>query len=129
MNITEKEALEMCRDLWEWLEENPSKSKMNWPKIQEKEILNDCPCCEFTATNEHEDNCPQCKICPLLGKWTDRDSFLLEQNKNTNPCVREGSPYDKWQRSGSWGIIDRVKYARQIKQNAIDTLKELGYED
>ena len=81
MRLTKKLALEICRDLWNWLGENPGRDKQSWPgwrsnggDIQTMVAL--CPCCEYVHRGKNR----KCRIekshCPLSGLWHDTDKSV-----------------------------------------------------
>lgn len=123
--LTEIKALEACRDLWRWLEENPSKEKHQWPAFENstKKCLSYCPCCQYVRTVDKmplfcaEDTIPesetdrkrQRKLCPLRDLWP-------------KGCCSARSPFRRWNESR---YHLRSKYAKQIADFCEKRLKEI----
>ena len=68
MYWTERKALEVCRDLWSWLANNPDKEKWQWPDwtLNDGKIPyceSDCPLCEYKILCGSS-----CDSCLLWGK-------------------------------------------------------------
>jgi len=77
---------EMCREMWVWLSENPTKNKGDYFRsegIDDNDIpLGLCYACEACKFN--------CSICPI--SW-------IEDSNYTNHCKDDGSPYVSWMSS------------------------------
>ena len=83
MRLTKRKAVEITKELWEWLAET-GESKWGWPKWEEYgDFHASCPLCEYTDRH----TCLSCQSCPLLGMWLDRRSSL---------CMDAGSPFRRW---------------------------------
>jgi len=64
MKLTKKRAIELHRELWDWLYHHPSKEKEDWPRwrhnkgdIDSASVESGCFLCEYTDTG--------CDGCPL----------------------------------------------------------------
>ena len=109
MALTRKRATRLHRQLWNWLADNPDKSKSEWPewewnggKIQR--MVADCPACEFASTKSDF----ECSICPVV--WPGVDC----QHKRKDMLAYDGL-------FSTWEITDyelhprkRVNLARKI---------------
>ena len=87
--MTKKESLEICRDMWTWLAEDPHyrrKSDYLW-EHDLKGMRCDCPCCEFTSQGLAY--AIDCTICPLRNYWPEGDLYMR--------CLNPGSPYAGWE--------------------------------
>ncbi len=118
--LTKKRALELCRDLWEWLAKQdkaqydaPLSMKHSHPTINTEQMAGSCPLCQFTS----DANAGQvsCAICPLLKTWK-------APEKSRTPCYAPNSPYNKWAYSTG---ISASKYATQIADAAKKELAKL----
>ena len=123
MKLTEKRALEICRDLWAWLEENPKGKKYDWPGWRENggtipEMVFNCPCCEYAARERGV--YPECKQCPLSHFWIENAHGDPSGNA---PCERNGSPYLSWRFAIS--PVGKAEAAHAIHQAAVDALDKL----
>lgn len=67
MKLTRKKALQLCKEHWLWLAENPDKEKIHWPKFQKYSYMSgNCFCCEYSTTHRR----PYCgKKCILSNLW------------------------------------------------------------
>ena len=109
--LTEKRALEICRDLWDHLADNPEMEKYEWPGWNEVgDMQSDCPCCEYADSN--------CTECPLLYYWPEKGDAL--------PCLRPTSPFSRW--GGAELSYSRTMFAKRIANYARKALKELDKE-
>lgn len=91
MTLTKREALVICRELWEWLRDNPGKSKGDWPGWEEYGVMFlHCPVCEYTK--QQELGCTQC-ILP----WP-----------ASSGCYALDSPYLAWGdgKDSGQGMVD-----------------------
>lgn len=111
MQLTEKEALEKSRKMWQWLADNPSKHKSDYFKshgIKRKPLLH-CYFCERCLVN--------CNCC--LGKklWGEKQH-----------CFDNGNIYTKWKHNADRNKHDNAKkYAQQIAdfcQQELDKLSQ-----
>jgi hypothetical protein len=102
--LTKRAALLACAELWEWLAENPCKSKMEWPGWEEFEgkygqALWDCPCCQYFRKEWHG-GCEKC----LPALWPGKGA----------PCnSKEGGIYADWYHG-----VDRISNALKIANAA-----------
>ena len=84
MKLTARQALEIGLELWEWLEDNPSKEKHEWPGWEKYErMAADCPCCEYKDQQDSND-CGDCLIYWRLKLGLD------------NHCTYYDSPFLRW---------------------------------
>ena len=70
--MREKTAIRISMEMWEFLKDNPDKSKWEFPKYIKykiKKMIAECSCCEFYRG---------CGNCPV------------------KDCFEEGSPFLKW---------------------------------
>jgi len=117
--LTEKAALEITRDLWDWLAENPSNFRCEWPKwanVRKKHHIpyaTDCALCYYSLSQSGK-RCRPCEPCPLYGKWT-------KSPKST--CEYLASPYYKWNRD-----LNPSKHAKQVANLCRTRLKQLDKE-
>ena len=91
MYWTERRTLKVCRDLWQWIADNPDKDKWQWSDwtLNGGKIPNcksDCPLCEYS--NLHN---LSCSSCLLFGEGKE-----LEQEGN---CLDDESPFWRWDSS------------------------------
>ena len=88
MEWTKRRTLEVCRDLWQWLADNPDKGKWKWPEWEYNGgkipyCESDCPLCEYSNLHNLD-----CSSCLLFGKRKE-----LEQEGD---CQDDESPYLRW---------------------------------
>ena len=130
--MTKKQALEITRDLWTWLEKTGSSVKGDWPGWnQVGGMHHNCPCChlvleqlgverswpdDFTpmkcASNVSMDETNWFawhSLCPLKSLWP-------------NGCEAEG-PFRGWDDAN--GCLDRRHYAAEIRDAAIAELEKM----
>lgn len=95
-NLSKRDALEITRDMWQWLSENPGKKKHDWviqfrPELKWRLKAN-CACCQFVKTIAKDyfeirscstGNC-HTKLCPLFSFWP-------------GGCCNDDSPFKKWE--------------------------------
>jgi len=111
MELTKRRALEICRDMWDWLADNPEREKEDWPGWEEVgRMLDNCPCCEYTCQQVGD----FCDHCPLYYYWPEND------------CGSDNSPFRRWLGSN---LHYRSMYARRIANYARKALKELDKND
>jgi len=72
-NFTEEEYYSLHQKLWNWLSENPTKEKFNWPEWEDEqysdsdcfykgiEINSDCFCCAYSE-DHHGGDCYTCLV-------------------------------------------------------------------
>ncbi len=127
--LRKKEALELCAALWEWLAENPTAKKHEWPQWAGNggtvpEMLNMCPCCEYASERVAvpfllDKEGVTCEHCPITKEaW---DGGHVQGSKGFY-CEYHKSPYHRWRRSKRPSA--RRKYALQVAQLAREALKE-----
>lgn len=105
MKLTKRQALEICRDLWDWLAANPDSHKEDWPGWTSlRPFAHDCPCCERVLRElgrPEDDDYMHCTspeggsetqdkvrvemldLCPLKSLWP-------------NGCCNLPSPFIQW---------------------------------
>ena len=126
MRLTKKKVLQITAGLFGWLEDNPKKTKSEWPEWKVNggnipALLDDCACCDYVGkTVKAGDTWPEtnCERCPLIKLWP-----FLENSEDypcNNPTYKYGYYY-KWDHAKS--SKTKKKYARIIKEGA---LKELS---
>uniref|UniRef100_A0A6M3KDM5 Uncharacterized protein n=1 Tax=viral metagenome TaxID=1070528 RepID=A0A6M3KDM5_9ZZZZ len=90
MTLTKREALVICRELWEWLRDHPRRRKDDWPEWGKYGRMNsNCPACEYC---EQQDlHCWEC-ILP----WPDGN------------CCAPASPFTAWRdgKDSGQGMVD-----------------------
>lgn len=112
MDLTEKDALQICVAMWEYLENHPFKDKRE--AIRELGLpmmAYGCAACEYAilARDASGNRCQdRCKFCPM---W-----------KDGLKCTDTGQAFDNW-RLGN--IKGRSEAARAIKELALQRLEEL----
>jgi hypothetical protein len=114
--MTKREALIKTIGMWDWLAEDSSREKSDWPGLGGAHILSSCFCCEYTRRQQTKPlTALDCQtLCPLVGyAWEATDG----QNYH---CCRPGTPYEIWRR-GNY----RPESARQIAAAARKALAEL----
>ena len=95
MKLTKKRAVELHRELWDWLYKNPSKRKYHWPRWKEiGDIRHDCFGCEYDRQFNED-----CELCPIV--WPG------------GHCETDNSPYDHWSLADT--NATRKKYAGLIR--------------
>ena len=66
MRLTEKKAIQITIELWEWLAKTGSFFKSEWPKWKEYgEMDCACPLCEYDIRKSNS----SCSHCPLTSKF------------------------------------------------------------
>ena len=106
MRLTKKKALDISIELWEWLAEDGSRRKSDWPGWGKYGGMRaDCPLCEYTSRAEHRDQISLCRYTCLLkgcyslsyGRWalaeikSDRKKYaglFLEQLKEKREATK-----------------------------------------
>ena len=87
MELTKKQAIELHRELWDWLYHHPSKQKWEWSEWKNNggnfpSVESDCFLCEYELTRS---NCKNCLLLwpldhcfnlgdGLFGRWEDARS-------------------------------------------------------
>jgi len=113
MSMSIHECQRKHRELWFWLEKNPSKMKQDWPGFKiPREILHDCFPCQFVIERYNaEQKDGKCDYCPA--DWPD------------GRCLSHHSPYNSWvntleehfRKGTSPDILKRLsEYARAVRQ-------------
>ena len=116
MGLTAQRAVELMRELWQWLAENPGTTKSDWggwPKYGR--MIIGSPCCEYDE--ECRISCEGsyiCCSCPLYGMWVAGDQ--------KSRCFDEGSPFAIWRSASSEEV--RRKCALEIVALCERWLKE-----
>lgn len=126
---TKREALEACREHWQWLAENPGKDKDDWPELCPS-IRDDCYCCEYMGYRPRVEWKLNCRKCPLTGYAWQPDKWPA--------CTQEGSVYrhwsdkmeDLWERETEISredILDQIAlYAQKMVEACDKALSDLG---
>lgn len=98
--MTKQEAIEKHRKMWNWLADNPGKSKSDYLEIYEPIVwlLNDCYLCEYANDN--------CDDCPL--QWPHNECSTHEQNGLFDEWIKEMVCYEDYVRA--------AEIAKQIAQ-------------
>lgn len=105
MRLSKIKALQICKELWEWMLVQPLEGmyKDQWPGWQKYGyMMVYCPCCEYFEQKRRDDPCAQ--ICLL--KW-----------RNGN-CIR--GEYGDWQKATGIRDIERAKSAIESILKLID---------
>ena len=107
--MTQRDALIACWELWSWLAENPGHIKQEWPGWDDPSWgwpkrmyeYSFCPCC---CQAGHRRRLKDCNNCLLYDFWTEAGI------KQWEPCVQEKSPFRVWMEHHSsepaWEIAD-----------------------
>ena len=102
MKLTKKRAIELHRELWDWLYHHPSKIKEDWPRWEKNG--GDIP---YTKND--------CFLCDYLNKVIRQSCFrypcILDWGQQC--CFDAGAYYTIWDASIS--PKTRKKYARMIR--------------
>jgi len=103
--LSKREALRICRDLWQWLYRHPMRLKCDWPQWEELRVkypiltVEDCPMCAWVeqqygreascTSNKERKAASKAKRddrvdrCPMVSFWP-------------TGCNTRGSPFDNW---------------------------------
>ena len=114
MKLTKRKALEICRELWLWLADNPEKSKDDWPGWKEYwPMISGCPCCEYIRHRYPFGilNCHRCLLKWPISRWA-------------HSCLDDDTPYSAWLEPKS--VDDRVGSALEIVALCDEALLEMG---
>lgn len=120
MKLTKKKALELCRDLWKWLEMNPERNKPAWPGWKTNRGINRtstfCPCCEYKSQEcRSSKNYIDCENgCVIYKIWGYKNGNLV--------CIKPRSPYILWDNGNK---KEKKKYARIIRIACEKELRKL----
>ncbi len=108
MYLSKRKALTICKELWEWMRDNPESNKWDWPGwLEYGRMLADCPCCEYS--NRHH-GCYGGQGC--LIQWPG------------GHCVKDKSPYKQWNDSSEF--LEIQKHAAEIVQLVDEALAKLS---
>lgn len=122
MRLNKKQAVQLTLALWDWLYENPTKSKEDWPGWKKNggkypDVTDDCFCCEYTQFREDENYRRSMTItydsgcesyCPL--------------NEELKGCRHDDSFWQKWINAKS--SRTKKKYAGKIANASAKKLVE-----
>lgn len=116
MKLTKKQALELTRDMWDWLSEDENRKKSEWLANHEFpfcSILHNCFLCEYAKLDQVEYPYTQnCNECPLVGRWV--------KDYPQYDCETTGSPFLEW-----CGFDNRCENAKRIADLCREALAEL----
>jgi len=124
--LTEKEALCICIDLWLWLEDHPAtQRKDKWPGWERNGgttpmLDTECPCCHYANQEYDRDHSSDntslcvCVYCPLKDFWPG------------DGCEDKNSPYVEWYRAEEWDKNRRRAAAQSIRMAAEEALAKLN---
>lgn len=139
MKLTQRIALTICRELWQWLADNPTKGKEDWPGWEQYKkyvkrpstsiglptysFICHCPCCEYVFQTNNP--------CPLTNyAWEGKYRTSQYCFSALSPCVQKDSPYLEWNklprkpRSPKTRAL-KTKYALQIVAACDKALQDL----
>jgi hypothetical protein len=128
--LTKVRALELTRNMWDWLSENSLKDKQDWPgykpalkELGIEDAIHYCFLCEYTRTSKWQN----CEVCPL------KDYFIKGiPKRDLDPaalCETEGSAWGRFKyyaydiTSSRWAS----HWARKIadySRKALEALKD-----
>ncbi len=96
--ITKKQALEMCRDLWKWMEKKKHKSarvKDDWPGWKKYlPCQHDCPICQYMAEQNKQEYCHgNCILKGIFGTGQHGCEFNT-QSPYKSFIMGDGTPAD-----------------------------------
>jgi hypothetical protein len=65
--LTERQAIAISMEMWLWLSQNPTKTKVDFPdrsKYGIGNMLSECPCCQYyrSEIRYHTNECPECPL-------------------------------------------------------------------
>jgi len=122
--VTKREALELCVELWTWLADNPDKDK--YDKAEELlgyESQTGCPACEYAKQNTSSADSSICQNCPI-------DSWRKGPTCTSSEYVQWLIARGKWLDKGEQYHKDKVSdSARKIAELAASSLKRLEKSD
>jgi hypothetical protein len=100
MARTKAQLKKLHRELWQWLADNPTKGKQQWPPFQKrKQPFAGCFACECAGI---KNGVALCHKCPC--DWG---------GENVLCAIDDKSPFMKWR--DSKGKKTRTKYALQVR--------------
>lgn len=121
--MTKRQALEITRDMWDWLSHNPDKQKPDWPGMEAAcdlagvaTLYADCACCQFVGEGRYGVNCDK---CPMIAFWPRR-------------CYNRNDSYFVWKTinpSSHTGRAKRAEAAKKIADGAREELRKLDVEE
>ena len=127
--LTKRQSLLLCIELWDWLAENPTKHKSDWPGWTEHtdaEAYNHCFACQYAeeqaVINLKDDIC---SLCPLMDYWDDGFDAICPSAYKT--CMGKNSLYLRW--SGLRGLTESASAAKRIADAARKALALLPPEE
>lgn len=67
MRLTRKKAIQITKELWEWLAETGGGRKGDWPGWDKYGVMAvDCPLCEYNSRHTFTDTELSCEPCPYF---------------------------------------------------------------
>lgn len=102
MRLTKAIALEMVRDLWTWLAENPTASKSEWPGWEKYSYLGEayppyCPCCTYAiyrdSVNKTKLGCNRCPRLEFYSSFSKEEAIEELDLRFEGPCTLPNSPF------------------------------------
>ena len=124
MKLTKAEAIQKCRDMWNWIADETERRNCVVDKeeyfvehgMEENEVVNGCYLCEYDFAGNPEFK--TCHFCPIdFGEVEEYD----EEGCRNNPCIDAlDSPFRKWniQMGRCWAVNGEydilAKFAREI---------------
>lgn len=132
MKLTRKQAIQKCRNHWQWLAEHPEQPKSNYGLL-ENGVLHDCYACEYSSRMP-EQYSPNCDKCFLLFLWCGynvktKNKTIINKYKKSEPyhyhsCeFSSASPYKKW-KTNCGSLAVRKKAALKIVEACDALLKK-----
>jgi len=114
--LSEIDALEITRDMWNWLSQDLNRTKHQWIKEFQPHLLwklrNECACCSYAY--QVDSMLQDCTKCPLRGHW----------GSTTTACNKDGADYTVWYDDKNCDII-RIRAAENIARAASKRISEL----
>jgi len=71
LELTKEKAIQLHRELWDWLSKNPKADKIGWPRWKgnggdvDDKVLSHCFCCEYANNLADINGKHICENCPL----------------------------------------------------------------
>jgi len=108
------ESLVKCRGMWNWLADNPTKTKKDYLGFigDPSYISGDCYCCEYLKSSMFGG----CDNCPLFGLWANSEDNAI--------CT--ASFFDSWDRINIL-LYDSEFFALCIVEACEYRLKDFDY--
>lgn len=119
--LTKREALRICGELWDWLAKTGAECKDDWPGWDKYgEMENNCPCCTYSNQSYvFPDYFFSCKNCPI--KWISNKYKNSSNYDDFYPdCQQDPSPFHKWEEADN--KEERKAAARKVKALAVKAL-------